>query len=108
MHDLWEVELTPEEETQLLHKAAKEIRRRKMEAPAILALESHKPLANVLAQSMIVFSGFLIPFLGFQNVNDYSRLLQKRDNVERLIELLEQKELPEDTAEAGLGHSTAN
>ena len=89
--DLWSTELTPEEEKNLLEKAANEIIKRKMQTPAILALESHKPLANVIAQTTIVFSGFLIPFLGFQNVNDYSRLLQKRENVERLICLLEQK-----------------
>lgn len=89
--DLWDTELTPEEEKNLLEKAANEIIKRKMETPAILALESHKPLANVIAQTSIVFSGFLIPFLGFQNVNDYSRLLHKRENVEKLIGLLEQK-----------------
>lgn len=88
--DLWSSDLTPEEEETLLQKAASEILRRKMQTPAILALEAHKPLANVIAQSMIIFSGFLIPFLGFQNVNDYSRLLHKRENVERLICLLEQ------------------
>lgn len=66
-----------------------------MQAPAILALEAHKPLANVIAQSVVVFSGFLVPFLGFQNVNDYSRLLHKRENVERLICLLEEKEQDE-------------
>ena len=90
--DLWSTELTPEEEERLLEKAASEILRRKMQTPAILALEAHKPLSNVIAQSMIVFSGFLIPFLGFQNVNDYSRLLQKRENVEKLICLLERGE----------------
>jgi hypothetical protein len=43
-----------------------------------------------MAHGVVAFSGFLVPFLGFQNVNDYSRLLRKRDNVERLICLLEQ------------------
>ena len=95
MYELWNSDLTPEEEESLLQKLSKEIKKRKMEAPAIVALETHKPLSNVIAQSFIVFSGFLVPFLGFQNVNDYSRLLQKRENVERLIVLLEEKEEPE-------------
>lgn len=59
---------------------------------AILALEAHKPLANVAAHGVLAFSPFLVPFLGFENVNDYSRLLQKRDNVERLLILLEESE----------------
>lgn len=61
-----------------------------METSAILALEMHKPLANVFAHGALAFSPFLVPFLGFENVNDYSRLLRKRDNVERLLVLLEQ------------------
>ena len=91
MSDLWSTELSPEEEEALLQKAASEIRKRKMVTPAILALEAHKPLANVMAHGVVAFSGFLVPFLGFQNVNDYSRLLRKRENVERLICLLEQE-----------------
>lgn len=63
-----------------------------MTTPAILGLEAHKPLANVMAHGIVAFSGFLVPFLGFENVNDYSRLLRKRENVERLIELLEADE----------------
>jgi hypothetical protein len=92
MSDLWSTELTPEEEEDLLQKAAGEIRKRKMETAAILALEAHKPLANVIAHGTIAFSGFLVPILGFQNVNDYSRLLRKKENVERLIRLLEQNQ----------------
>jgi hypothetical protein len=90
--DMWDTELTEQEEEELLRKAATEIRRRKLVTPAILALESHKPLANTLAHGALVFSGFLVPFFGFQNVNDYSRLLKKRENFERLIVLLEESE----------------
>lgn len=92
MFDLWSTELTEEEETTLLKKAAAEIRRRKMVPAAILALETHKPLANIAAHGMLAFSPFLVPFLGFENVNDYSRLLRKRENFERLLVLLEETE----------------
>ena len=40
---------------------------------------------------------FLVPLFGFDFVNDYSNLLQKRDNVERLICMLE-KERTDDEA----------
>lgn len=92
MFDLWSTELTEEEEERLLRKAATEIRRRKMIPAAILALETHKPLANVAAHGVLAFSPFLVPFLGFENVNDYSRLLRKRENFERLLLLLEETE----------------
>ncbi len=89
MSELWSTELTEEEATRLLEKAAAEILKRKMETAAILALEMHRPMANVAAHGMVAFSGFLVPFLGFENVNDYSRLLRNPQNVERLIGMLE-------------------
>lgn len=87
--DMWSSELTEEETEELLKGAAKEIQRRKMETPAILLLEMHKPLGNVGAQTAVAFSPFLVPFLGFDNVNNYTRLLAKRENVERLLDMLE-------------------
>jgi hypothetical protein len=100
MYDLWKEELTEEQEKTLIQKAASEIRKRKMQAPAILMLEMHKPLHFLASQATIVFSPFIVPFVGFDNVNDYSRLLAKRDNIERLLEELEKPE-PEADPEQG-------
>ena len=92
---LWTEELTEEQELEMIQKAAHEIRKRKMEMPAILLLEMHKPLHFLASQATIVFSPFLVPFVGFDNVNDYSRLLAKRDNIERLLDELDRKPEPE-------------
>jgi hypothetical protein len=92
MFDMWTQELSEDEESVLISKAASEIKRRKMEMPALLFLEMHKPLSYVGSQAAIVFSPFIVPFLGFDTVNDYSRLLSKRDNVERLIQELEKQD----------------
>ncbi len=89
MADFWEEDLTEEETERLLDKAEKEIRRRRMETPAIIALELHKPLANVGANALVVMAPFAVPFLGYDGVHDLSRLLRKRDNIERLIQRLE-------------------
>lgn len=89
MADFWAEELTEEQTEALLQKAADEIRRRKLETPAILFLEMHRPVSSLLIQSSIPFAPFLIPILGFEAVNDFSRLLAKRENVERLIRLIE-------------------
>ena len=89
MFDFWNEELTEEETERLVDKAAKEILRRKMEAPAILALEMHKPITNIVAHAAVAFAPFAIPFVGFDLLNDYSRLLQKRENIEKLIQRLE-------------------
>ena len=81
--------MTPEEENALLDKAAASILKRRMETPAIMALEMHKPLANVGASAAIVFAPFLVPVMGFERLNDFTRVLRKRENIELLIQKLE-------------------
>ena len=90
MFDFWVNEQTEEETQALLDKCANEIRRRQLEAPAIVFLEMHKPVSNVFAHAGLSMAPFLVPLFGFDFVNDYSNLLQKRDNVERLICMLEE------------------
>lgn len=94
MFDLWKDDLSPEETDTLVRRAADEIRKRKLEAPAIMLIELHKPLAYVGSQAAIVFAPFIVPFLGFQFVNDYSRLFSRRENVEKLLVELERKDDP--------------
>ena len=89
MNGFWEEELTSEETERLLDKAAESIRKRKLEGPAILALEMHKPLAGIASHAAVAMAPFVVPFFGFDRVNDYSRLLKDRQNVERLIQRLE-------------------
>lgn len=89
MFEFWDSELTEEETEALLNKAAMEINNRKLRTPAILALEMHKPLAAVGGSAAIVFAPFIVPILGFDFVNNYSRLLSKRENIERLVGMIE-------------------
>jgi hypothetical protein len=98
MFELWTEDLTPEEEDAMLEKAAREIKKRKLEVPAILMFEMHKPLNYIAANAAVMFSPFLIPMLGFDSVNNYSRLFAKRENVERLICRLEEPDPPAEPA----------
>ena len=95
MFDLWKDELTDDERDSLIEKAATEIEKRKLEAPAILFLEMHKPLAYVGSQAGLAFAPFIAPMLGFDFVNNYSRLFAERENVERLLERIEAGPKPE-------------
>jgi len=91
--DRWqEDELSDEEREAILERIAQGIVRRGMAAPAVLFLELNKPLSFVASQSLIVLTPFLAPFVGLENVHRYSRLLEKRENVELLIERIEQLE----------------
>jgi len=89
MFDLWKEEPTEAETEKALDEAADSILKRKLEAPAIFALEMHKPIAPFLGYGALAMAPFLVPFFGFDTVNDYSRVFSKRQNVERLIRRLE-------------------
>lgn len=89
MNDFWQTELTEEETEALIAKATEQVAKRRLHAPAIMFLEMHKPLSNVAANAAVVFAPFLVPLFGFDTVNDFSRFLTKRENVERLIQSIE-------------------
>jgi hypothetical protein len=88
MFEYWDREPTNDETSALIEKAAKAIRRRKMETPAIFAIELHKPLANTGAHAAMFFAPFLVPFFGMEGVGQYSAVFRKRENLERLMDLL--------------------
>lgn len=97
-------ELSEQERDAILERIAQGIVRRGMAAPAVLFLELNKPLSFVASQSLIVLTPFLAPFVGIDNVHRYSRLLEKRENVERLIERIEQ--LQHEKGQEPSGHAT--
>lgn len=82
-------DLTDQEEEALIDKAAEQIVKRRMEVPAVLFLEMHKPLSFVASQAAVVFAPFIVPLMGYENAQNYTRLFQKRENVERLIRRIE-------------------
>ena len=102
MLDSWVNEIPEEEVQEALDKCVTEITRRKLETPAILFLDMHKALANVIGQGSIIFAPFFGPIVGYDFLNRYSSLFSKRDNIERLIVMLEEhregaKKLKEDS-----------
>ena len=99
MSEFWKEDLTDQEEEALIEKAASEIKKRRLEVPAILLFEMHKPLSYVGSQAAIVFSPFLVPFLGFDAVNNYSRLFSRRDSIEKLLRRIEEDRAPTEKTE---------
>jgi hypothetical protein len=86
----WDDDLTDERRNELIDKLAAKILKHGMAMPAVLFLEMHKPFAFLASQTVILASGFLAPFVGIQNVQEYSKLMETRENVERLITRIEQ------------------
>jgi hypothetical protein len=81
--------LTPEREKELIDKIAKRIVDHHMETPTILFLESFKPLSFVAGQFGLVYLGPLTPLLGAWSEEGIA-LLQKKENVERLLKRIEE------------------
>ncbi|MBV6459731.1 MAG: hypothetical protein HONBIEJF_02883 [Fimbriimonadaceae bacterium] len=91
MFQLWDDEITPEATQQTIDRLADEIVKRGLQTPAVFFLESHKPLHFFGSMSMVGFSPFLVPFVGFDNVNNWSRIMAKRENIEMLIQRIEER-----------------
>lgn len=90
MQNFWQEEITEEQAEALIQKLATKIIERQMQTPAILFLEMHKPLGNLAGHAMVAFAPFTVPFLGFDNVNEFSRLMTQRRHWERLVDVLDQ------------------
>ena len=90
MNDLGEP-LSEEETQQTLDEIAEVIVRRRLVAPAIMFLEMHKPLSFIAGQGMIVAMPLIGPLLGPERMSRLSRLLQDRENIERLIQRIEER-----------------
>ncbi len=90
----WGAPLTDEERDRFIDKIATNVVKRGLETPAIIFLEMHKPVSFFASQGLVVFSPFMAPFVGFDNVQLASRLLDKRENVERLIQRIEELAAP--------------
>lgn len=82
--------LSEEETQQVIDEIASAIVKRRLETPAVLFLEMHKPISYIAGQGLIVAMPVLGPMLGPERMAKFSRLLQKRENVERLIQRIEE------------------
>ena len=99
-----EAEVTPEERDRILDRVAREVTRRRLEVPAILALELHRPLTFLGSQALVVFTPLLAPAFGVENLQKVSKLLEDRGNLDRLMERIE--ELVATRNEAATGEDT--
>lgn len=80
------------EDDALLKRIAAFVVSRRMTAPAILFLESVRPLNFIGSQAMLFFAPFVRAFL---NVNDYQRiqeLLENRESISSFVDMLETEE----------------
>jgi hypothetical protein len=90
-----------EREAAIIEKIAAKVVSLKMTVPAILFLESVKPLNYIGAQALIFFEPFVQTLFNFSEYDTFREMMERRENVERLllkIEELDAKALAEEKA----------
>jgi len=84
-------ELTPERTKQLIEKLAVLVVEHGLETPAVLFLESMKPVSFVGSQFFLMYG---VPFFGLvldeRTTSEYGLLFENRENVEALIKRIEE------------------
>jgi hypothetical protein len=78
-----------EEDEALLVKVAERVARLHMEMPAVLFLESVKPLSFVGSQAMVFFQPFAQAIFPWPQYERFTELMSDRENLERLMRLIE-------------------
>lgn len=81
--------LTPEQLETVMETVAQKIVNMRLETPAVLFLEMHKPLSFIASQGLLVAMPFFAPLIGAQNMADFSKLLKDRENIDLLIERID-------------------
>lgn len=88
-----EIEVTPEEEEEMINKIAEKVHNYGMDVAAILFIESVKPLAYIGGQMGRVFVSPFLPALGDSistGGEKFLTIFEKRDNVEKLLKRIEE------------------
>jgi hypothetical protein len=84
-----ESELLPEERDRMLQRAAEAVVRRRLEGPAVLVLELHRPFTYLGSQALVLFTPLLGAAVGVETLQKLAKLLEDRENLDRLIDRIE-------------------
>ncbi len=87
--DISDAEPIPEDEERILEKVAERVVRWKMSVPAIIFLESVKPLNYIGSQTMVFFEPIIQSVFNFKEYDTFQRAMERRENVERLLQMIE-------------------
>lgn len=78
-------EVSPERRDELLDKLARMVVERGLVTPAIFLLESMKPLSFIGSQVLVFLEPLIKSVFTVREYDEYTRLLEDRSNVERLL-----------------------
>lgn len=82
--------LTPDETRGIIDSIARRVVARRLECPAVVFLEMHKPLSFIASQGIVCALPLVGPLVGAETMARFSRLLRDRGNIEALIARIEE------------------
>ena len=85
-------EVSPERAKELLAKIAHQVVKRKLSVPAIMFLESVKPLSFIGSQALIFLQPMVQAFLNRKEYDEFAVMMEDRENVELLLQEIEKQE----------------
>jgi hypothetical protein len=86
-----EQKLTPQQE-EILDKIARKVVYWKMSVPAILFLESVKPLNYIGSQMMAFFEPFVQTLFSWKDYEEFRKMMEERGTIELLLQRIEKLE----------------
>lgn len=81
-----------EEETALLNKVADAVVKRRLTAPALMFLESVRPLNFLGSQVMVFFQPIVSLAISIKEMEMLAQILERRRSIPFLIEIIEKRE----------------
>lgn len=85
----------PPEEDAVLDKVAQKVIKWQMTVPAILFLESVKPLNFIGAQAMVFFEPIIQSLFSIKDYDIFRQAMERRENVENLLQKIEYQDAVE-------------
>lgn len=79
------------EDRAVLERVAARVVELRLEVPAVLTLESTRPLSLLASQAMVFFEPFVQAMFRLPDYRRFSRLVERRDALEMLTSLIEQR-----------------
>ncbi len=77
------------EDLDLLERVARRLVELRMELPAILTLETGRPLSVLAGQTMIFLEPIVAAFLRLPDYRRFAQLIERREAIEALIQSIE-------------------
>lgn len=77
------------EDVQLLERLAARVVELRMDVPALLTLETARPLSLIASQTMVFFEPLVQSIFSFPDYRRFAALVERRDAIEHLMRAIE-------------------